>query len=71
MMTGAVSFGIAFCIVVAIIASSRGRNAFGWLLLSIIITPVLSLILLLCIPRVETEEEEKFSKGRYRSKLTR
>lgn len=42
---------LVFAIVVAIIAPSRGRSAFGWFLLSLLISPVLGLILVLALPK--------------------
>lgn len=46
---------IAASIVVAIIAGSRQRNAAGWLLLSLLISPLLGLILVLCLPPPASE----------------
>ena len=46
-----VLFWLMFAIVVGIIANSRNRSGFGWFLLSVLITPVLALILVLCLPR--------------------
>lgn len=48
-------FWVIFAIVVAVIASSRGRFGFGWFLLSLVISPLLTFILVLCLPRVATE----------------
>ena len=47
-----IAFFIVFCVVVGIIANSRGRNGLGWYLLSLLATPILMLVLLLCLPRV-------------------
>lgn len=47
-----IAFFIVFCVVVGIIANSRGRNGLGWFLLSLLATPILMLVLLLCLPRV-------------------
>jgi RNA polymerase subunit RPABC4/transcription elongation factor Spt4 len=45
-----VLFWLAFSIVVGIAAENRGRNGFGWLLLSALISPLLGLILVLILP---------------------
>lgn len=47
-------FWLLFSVVVGIIASSRGRSGFGWFLLSIIISPLLSLILVALLPSLKT-----------------
>ncbi len=36
--------------VVAIVAIHRGRSGVGWMALSILISPVLAFVLLVCIP---------------------
>lgn len=41
---------IVFSIIVAVVANSRGRNAFGWLILACIISPLLALIVLVVLP---------------------
>ncbi|MDE2811723.1 MAG: hypothetical protein OXM01_01785 [Gemmatimonadota bacterium] len=44
-------FWIAFAVVVGVIADkSKNRNGVGWALLSLLISPVLGLILVLCLP---------------------
>jgi hypothetical protein len=46
-----------FAIVVGIAASARGRNGFGWFLLSLIISPLFGLILVLVLPNPQDERE--------------
>jgi hypothetical protein len=41
---------LIFSIVVAIVASSRGRSRFGWFLLSLLFSPLLMLILVALLP---------------------
>jgi len=40
-------------IVVAIIAKDRNRSAFGWFLLSVLISPILALVLVLALGKPE------------------
>jgi hypothetical protein len=68
---GGVAFYLAFSIVVSVIANSRGRAAIGWFLLSMLISPLLALILVVCIPKIEKDEEIAFKSGKYKSKLMR
>lgn len=46
-------WALLFCVVMACVccgvAESKGRNGFGYLLLSLIITPVAVLVILLCL----------------------
>lgn len=42
---------LVFCFIVAAAASSRGRSGIGWFFLSLVISPLLSLILVLVLPR--------------------
>ena len=43
-------FWVLFCVVVAVIANSKGRSGIAWFFLSVLISPVLGLILVLCLP---------------------
>ena len=47
-----VIFWIIFAGVVAFAAAARGRSAFGWLLLALVISPLLALILVLVLPNL-------------------
>jgi hypothetical protein len=46
-------FWFVFAIVVAVIASSRGRSGFGWFLLAMIISPLLGVILVALLPSLK------------------
>jgi len=72
MFIGTFLFFVAFSVIVGVIANSRGRSGFGWFFLSVIITPILTLVLVMCLPVIEKDEDnETFKSGRYRSKLLR
>ena len=58
-----VLFWLMFAIVVGIIANSRNRSGFGWFLLSVLISPVLALILVLCLPSPERAETRSTPKA--------
>jgi hypothetical protein len=47
-------FWLLFSFVIGIIASSKGRSGFGWFLLSVLISPLLSFILVLALPSLST-----------------
>lgn len=47
---GLLLFWVVFAVCVGIIASARGRSAVGWFFLSLLISPVLALILVMCLP---------------------
>lgn len=51
-----VLFWVGLAVVVAIIAGSRGRSGFGWFLLSLVFSPVLTLILVLALPAIRAPE---------------
>ena len=51
-----VLFWLMFAIVVGIIANSRNRSGIGWFFLSVLITPILGLILVMCLPQPPPEE---------------
>lgn len=64
---GYVFFWIVFCIVVAIVARSKGRSGIAWFFLSFLISPLLALILVLVLkPAVEemVVEEVRFDGSR-------
>jgi hypothetical protein len=64
---GYLFFWIAFCIVVAIVARSKGRSGIAWFLISFLISPLLSLILVLVLKPAEVEvviEEAGFDGSR-------
>jgi hypothetical protein len=49
-------FGLA--IVVGVAANTRGRSGGGWFLLSLVITPVITGLLVLALPRVEGQQPD-------------
>lgn len=49
---------IIFAIVVGALANKRGRSAVGWFFLALIISPLISCIILLCIKDIAKEEIE-------------
>lgn len=54
-----IGFWFVCAIIVAIIASSRGRSGFGWFLLAMIFSPLLMGILVLCMGRPSDSSEDK------------
>ncbi len=52
-------FWVAFSIVVWVMAANRNRSGVGWFLLSLIISPIISILLLLVFGKLATEEEIK------------
>ncbi|WMT78865.1 zinc ribbon domain-containing protein [Bradyrhizobium sp. Ash2021] len=42
---------LGLAIIVGVAANSRGRNAFGWFVLAVVISPLLGGLLLLAMPR--------------------
>ena len=43
---------LVLALIVAIAANTRGRNAFGWLVLAVVISPLLAGLLLLALPKM-------------------
>ena len=41
---------LIFCLVIAAIATSRGRTGIGWFFIAILISPLISIIILLVLP---------------------
>ncbi|ETR77897.1 hypothetical protein X566_09695 [Afipia sp. P52-10] len=50
-------FWLVFSIIVAIVASARGRSGGGWFLLSVILSPLLMLILVVCLPNLKVQAQ--------------
>jgi hypothetical protein len=48
-------FWLLFAIVVAIIASSRGRGGFGWFVLAVVISPLLAIILVFGLKNLKVD----------------
>ncbi len=55
-------FWIVFSIVIAVIANSRERSGAAWFFLSLLISPILTLILILTLPRPESTPAKRKSK---------
>jgi hypothetical protein len=51
-------FWLGFSVIVAILASRRGRNGFGWFLLSALISPLLAGLLVLVLANLKDEENK-------------
>jgi hypothetical protein len=49
--------GLFLCVIVGVAASARGRNGFGWFMLSLFITPLLAVLLVVAMPKREQEME--------------
>lgn len=52
---GFIFFWLIFAVVVSVIAKNKGRSAIAWFLLSVLISPILSLILVLVFKPIEDE----------------
>lgn len=50
-------FGLA--VVIGVAASHRGRSGFGWFLLTVFISPVLTGLLLLALPRLNDPQSQR------------
>lgn len=59
----AVFIWIFFSFIVCIVAYSKGRSWAGWFFLSILISPLISLIVLLCVGDSEEKKEEALKKA--------
>jgi hypothetical protein len=55
-------FWISFSIIVAVAANTRGRSGFGWFLLALLISPLISGLLVLALPRVQRVPEVRLSR---------
>jgi hypothetical protein len=50
-----VLFWVGFAVVAGVAANARGRSGIGWFFLSLVISPLLSLLLVLVMKRIEPE----------------
>ncbi|AUE22646.1 hypothetical protein Ah1_00105 [Aeromonas phage Ah1] len=50
---------LVFLIVTLVLANSRWRSVLGWLIITIFLTPLFSIILLLILPNLRKEKEEQ------------
>ena len=49
-------FWILLCIIPAIMAGKRGRSSFGWLVFSILLSPILGILFLWALGDTETKK---------------
>ena len=56
-----VLFWMIFVVVTGVMASKRGRNALGWVVLSIFLSPLLGIILLLLLGSSEDKKMERIA----------
>jgi len=54
-------FYILATAVVSLIASSRGRSGFGWFLLAFLTSPLIAVVLLVCLPKKGVGDPEAIS----------
>jgi len=58
-------FWLLLCIIPCAIANNQGRSGFGWFILGALISPFLSIIILLCIGETEEKRKEKIAKEEF------
>lgn len=51
-------FWVAFSIIIGVLANKRGRNGVLWVIISALISPIISGIILFILPNLKKEEEE-------------
>lgn len=44
-------FWIVLCVIIGSVASSMGRSGFGWFMLSVLLSPIIGAVALLCAGR--------------------
>ncbi|EPT1451953.1 hypothetical protein ACVOZ6_003541 [Escherichia coli] len=54
---------IVLDILVGVMASSRGRSGFGFFLLSFLLSPLIGLVILLCVRNIAAEDRIKAEKA--------
>jgi 4-amino-4-deoxy-L-arabinose transferase-like glycosyltransferase len=55
MILGGILFWAAMAFVVGVAAQNRGRSGVGWFLVSLFVTPIITGLLLLALPRIDHE----------------
>lgn len=50
-------FWLGLSVIVGVAANTRGRNGVGWFFISILISPLLAGLLVLALPRIETQAQ--------------
>jgi hypothetical protein len=58
---GLVLLWVGLAIVVGVAANTRGRSGFGWFLLAVLISPLISGLLVLALPRVQEVPDVQIS----------
>jgi hypothetical protein len=48
-------FSVLFLVLVGVAAHSRGRSAFGWIMMSLFITPFMALLFILVLGRPNSQ----------------
>lgn len=56
-------FWVIFSIIVAMFAGRRGRSGAGWLLISLLLSPLIAFLLLLVLPSADDKEAAKAQHG--------
>lgn len=63
---------LALWILTMTLASKRGRSGFGWALLALLLSPLLTCIILLCIGETQKRRFERIeAEERYRNQIAR
>jgi hypothetical protein len=58
-----VAISVAFAVIVGVMASARGRVGYGWFLLSLLISPLITGPLVLVLPRRYPEAQTAATRG--------
>ena len=58
MMFEIVLFWLVASVLVGIVASARGRSGFGYFLMSMLLSPLLTIVFVMCMPRLESTEKQ-------------
>lgn len=58
-------FWILLCIIPCAIANNQGRSGLGWFILGAVISPFLSIIILVCMGETEEKRKEKIAKEEF------
>ena len=52
-----VAISVVFAVIVGVMASARGRVGYGWFLLSLVLSPLITVPLVLALPRLPTQPQ--------------
>ena len=53
---GLIFIYLMLCVVVGVAANTRGRSGLGWFVLALVISPLVSGLLVLALPRIEADQ---------------